>query len=170
MLEVIMLIVAIIVAVMIVVIFVISNVSVFAPLAERLRVQICEMMKETDNAKPCLEGTKEKPMSNIVCAYVSGAISGLHPSTITMNFASGVQYACDVLMCTQDNVINPSLLEAQEDVSTWTHAQFMAHWKTVIYTQVTDMVMLPGWEHSKGACMEHDWAVELGLAIHYMED
>jgi len=33
---------------------------------------------------------------------------------------------------------------------------------------VSHMVMLPGWEDSKGACMEHSWALELGITIRYM--
>tara|TARA_Y100000034_G_scaffold124631_1_gene173068 strand:- start:519 stop:1253 length:735 start_codon:yes stop_codon:yes gene_type:complete len=168
MLETIYIIIAMMIVVTIVVLYIISNISLFASLAERMREKLCEMSEENSSVHINLKQGRIREGS--VCVYVSGAISGLDPAHVKRCFAQGALYASAWIQVREDGarVINPAMLEAQHDVSTWTQAQFMVHWKTVIYTQVSHMVMLPGWEDSKGARMEHDWAVELGLAIHYM--
>lgn len=47
------------------------------------------------------------------------------------------------------------------------HHEYMAICRPMV--EIADEVhMLPGWEHSKGAMMEHQWASQLGKPIRFV--
>lgn len=47
------------------------------------------------------------------------------------------------------------------------HHEYMAICKPMV--EIADEVhMLPGWEHSKGAMQEHQWATAMGKEVHFV--
>lgn len=93
--------------------------------------------------------------------YVAGPMSGLP----NYNFDAFHQ-ASRVLRARGFAVQNP----ADDGVTPgFTHSDYMrrALRRMMLCTEV---FLLPGWQDSRGATIEHDLAVELGMPVHYPED
>jgi hypothetical protein len=71
--------------------------------------------------------------------------------------------AANKLAAIGKKVINP----ASTFVEGWEWADYMAIDLTFV-TLATKLVMLPGWQHSKGARIEHALAKELHKQVEYM--
>lgn len=50
----------------------------------------------------------------------------------------------------------------------WRHSQYMKMDKQIL-KRCDAIYLCKGWEESRGAVMEHDWAKDLGLEIYYEE-
>jgi hypothetical protein len=61
------------------------------------------------------------------------------------------------------SVFNPACVED----STWMQYDYMNYYIHVVLPVCSAMYMLKGWEHSKGACIEHEYAVEHDMTIIY---
>lgn len=92
--------------------------------------------------------------------YISGGISGLHDGN-RLAFAMAEKH----WMERGHAAINPHVLCAHlPDPKVWEDCMR----ECLVALQLCDAIwMLKGWELSKGACMEHEKALQLGLKVMY---
>lgn len=96
--------------------------------------------------------------------YLSGAISGLDWMTVKGHFYS-LQYLLeDEYRLTLFNIVNPVDLEEQAN---WVD-YMKIHIPALINCEA--IVMLKGWETSRGAALERTIAHELKMPIYYEEE
>ena len=91
--------------------------------------------------------------------YVSGPITGASPKEI-MAFYEATRRIRE----TGHEAINPNVM------SKWglTWETYMQIAMTIIYSGEIDAVlMLDGWERSRGACIEKVWADSRGIPVYY---
>lgn len=95
--------------------------------------------------------------------YIAGPISGLDPEIVKNNFKTAALELRDL----GHSVVNPV------DMSGWdlSWEAYMCIAETILKTgEIDGVLMLEGWEHSKGARIEHAWAVVENIPIYYEED
>lgn len=95
--------------------------------------------------------------------YIAGPISGLDPIWVDNNFKT----AARVLKILDIEPVNPN------DMSGWglSWEAYMSIAETIFKTgEIDGVLMLEGWEHSKGARLEHAWAVLDKIPIYYEKD
>ena len=92
--------------------------------------------------------------------YISGKISGIPLETAKAKFEA----AADVIRNKGDRPANP-FYNGLPDTSTWEQ-----HMKSDIsmMMECDEVVMLPCWKDSKGAQLEKDIALRLGMPITYL--
>lgn len=106
--------------------------------------------------------------------YISGQITGLKPEEYEPLFYT----AEDQLKAKGYEVINPLRIAkgiAPELIDPKTHTE-REIWRTIVKADITELMkceaiyMLPNWERSEGATLEHDIAKGLYLAIDYEQE
>ncbi len=96
-------------------------------------------------------------MSNILKIYIAGPMTGL----VDANRPAFNGYAA-ALVEVGHVALNPAVLPDGLE-----HHEYMAICKPMV--EIADEVhMLPGWERSKGAMMEHGWAIERAKPIRFV--
>ncbi len=88
--------------------------------------------------------------------YIAGPMTGL-PEFNKPAFHS----KADELRSDGYTVLNPAVLPEGLD-----HHEYMQICLPMVQVANT-IYMLKGWEYSKGACMEHDHALDMGLSVIY---
>ena len=95
--------------------------------------------------------------------YISGQISGLEKDDYMERFAQAEKELTE----RGYSVINPAKVNAQLPDDT-TYEEYMKMSLTML--DMCDYIyMLDGWENSKGACLEHQFAKTLGKRIIYQK-
>ena len=102
---------------------------------------------------------KERPLK----IYLSGKISGLEEGEYQRNFAKATIDACDLFPNRLLHFINPTILPAIHN--SW--ADYMIR-DLMLLKDCDAIVMLPDWIDSKGATVEHDFALGCGMTIKYL--
>lgn len=105
-----------------------------------------------------LEGKGNHDMSKTLKIYIAGPMTGLVDANrhAFNGHASTLAEAGHV-------PLNPAVLPDGLE-----HHEYMAICKPMV--EIADEVhMLPGWEHSKGAMMEHGWASAMDKPIRFVE-
>lgn len=106
--------------------------------------------------------------------YISGQITGLKPEEYEPLFYT----AEDQLKAKGYEVINPLRIAkgiAPELIDPKTHTE-REIWRTIVKADITELMkcdaiyILPNWERSEGATLEHDIAKGLYLAIDYEQE
>jgi hypothetical protein len=94
--------------------------------------------------------------------YVSGPMTGLPLLNVPAFMAAGLQLACEGLM-----PINPAALDHSHHDGSWA-----AHMRVdITHLMTCDAVaMLLGWQDSKGARVERDLALTLGMDVRELAD
>lgn len=100
--------------------------------------------------------------------YISGQITGLPIEEAMMNFAKAETY----LISLGFDVVNPMSLPEHEAIAKLPLSEserWVLHMKVDIKALMdcTDIFMLQNWGNSKGAKIERDIAIQLGLNIHH---
>lgn len=93
--------------------------------------------------------------------YVSGPMTGY------VDFNRPAFFAAEEHLASQGwVVVNPARvdLEGIEDVSDWTHAQYLKR-DLKMLLDCDAIYLLPGWKYSKGANIEHQTALACGIQI-----
>ena len=92
--------------------------------------------------------------------YISGTITsgGSIEENIARFFAAENKLKDDGFA-----VYNPAAVCVQG----WTQYDYMAYYINTVLPMCSAMYMLKGWEHSKGACIEHEYALQHGMTIIY---
>lgn len=90
--------------------------------------------------------------------YVSGKITGLHPTEYRGKFKAAVK----LLREQGHTVVDPSRMDVYE----LTYAQYMAI-DTTILSFCDAIYMLDNWKDSNGAKLEKEYAESLGLKVMY---
>jgi|GEM_PF-881709 len=88
--------------------------------------------------------------------YVSGPMTGI----AQLNFPTFNRHAMHLRAAAYE-VINPAELGTQDDLS-W--SDYLRR-DIAALMQCDGIAMLPGWESSKGACLERHIALELGMVV-----
>lgn len=96
--------------------------------------------------------------------FLSGQISGLDYDTVCTRFRNYQEMYRNA----GHHVINPTEIAPYAEGKPW--IEYMLPCLRVIATEVDRIMMLPGWEYSRGARIEHHFAKELGLEIEYVEE
>lgn len=102
--------------------------------------------------------------------YIAGPMTGIE----LRNFPA-FHAAAAALRAQGHDVVNPAEINGGADEVTtcaaMTPEQLQAHWRACMRNDITQLVtcdgilMLPGWQKSKGATLEHHIAVSLGLEV-----
>lgn len=95
----------------------------------------------------------------MIKVYIAGPITG-HPS-----YRTEFNHAEDVLRLAGVEPLNPADVELHEE-ATW---QDYMRATTRMLTQANEVCLLPGWETSKGAQVEHAWATALGIPVRALD-
>lgn len=95
--------------------------------------------------------------------YLSGKIAGLPEEEYKQNFAQAAMDALAFFPDEQVTIVNPATLPAIHN--TW--ADYLIR-DLMLLKDCDALVMLPGWEDSKGAMTEHAFAHGIGIEIHYL--
>lgn len=106
--------------------------------------------------------------------YIAGPMSGLPE----LNFPA-FNAAAALYRARGATVINPAEINGGADepaaCATMTAEQYAGHWRACMRRDITELmtcdevVMLPGWEKSRGATLERHNALALGMPVSYME-
>lgn len=104
--------------------------------------------------------------------YVAGPMTGL----ANLNFPAFHREAAR-LRAEGFEVVNPAEINGGADelvaMAGMDDRQLAAHWRECMRNDIRELVscdaivMLPGWEHSRGATLEHHIAKALGIAVEY---
>ncbi len=100
-------------------------------------------------------------MRSDTLVYISGPMTANDGRTIEQNTADGVAVFLDCLKAGIP-AFSPHLSGAFP--SAWSA---LSHADCAVIDRCTAMLMMPRWETSKGACLEHDYATEKGVPIYY---
>lgn len=94
--------------------------------------------------------------------YISGKITG------TNDYINRFINAELELIQKGRSVVNPATVNAvlPED-TTWEEYMEMSR---IMLGMCDEIYMLKGWEESKGACIEMEWAIQRGMIITYQQD
>jgi hypothetical protein len=97
--------------------------------------------------------------------YISGAITNPDPIKQKLNIVKFFEVEKELKKLGKV-IFNPARTEFERPE--WTeYNQFLAYDLIYIVGNKPDMFMLEGWEDSKGALLEHEVALQLGLKIEY---
>ena len=106
--------------------------------------------------------------------YIAGAMSGLP----NLNFPAFHREAAR-LRAEGFDVVNPAEINGGADelvaMTGMDDLQLAAHWRACMRNDIAQLVtcdaivMLPGWERSRGATLEHHIAKALGIAVVCLE-
>jgi hypothetical protein len=107
-------------------------------------------------------------------AFISGIISSDGPKLIDRNM--------EILSESTDHVreISPKPVTSASDIfhkellakfrENTTHEQWDLLWKNVLDSGISQLIMTPRWDLSRGAKVEHDHAVMRGIQVDYRDD
>lgn len=107
--------------------------------------------------------------TKILKVYISGPISGLPESEAKANFERAERF----LRCLRMDTVNPMKLPVVDLPNNPTPIDRLAQWKKYMVQDIAALFdcngiyMLPDWEKSKGARIEHAIASEVGHFIIY---
>ena len=103
-----------------------------------------------------------------VC-YVSGPISQNNGRTVEENIKNLNQYAAEIDASGEfDVVVDPSAVGDLEAIG-YSREDALYVWTSLLSSGLVGVItMIPGWEHSGGATIEHEIAKEQGLKIIYL--
>jgi hypothetical protein len=100
---------------------------------------------------------------SVLRIYVSGPMSGKQD----LNFPAFHQAAA-ALRAKGHKVTNPAELDAQDEGKALGWADYMRR-DVIALMGCNAIAMLPGWQDSKGAQLEHHIAQTLGMAVLFLE-
>lgn len=96
--------------------------------------------------------------------YLSGKIAGLKRAQAMYNFSNAAEKVYDLFAGTNSiSIVNPMKLPDVQ--KSW--ADFIIR-DLMILKDCDAIVMLPNWENSPGAVVEHDFAKGMGKEIKYI--
>ena len=99
----------------------------------------------------------------VLKVYLSGKIAGLPVEVYERNFAQAALKACELFPGQRLQFVNPAALPANH--RSW--ADYLIR-DLMLLKDCDAIVMLPDWTDSKGATVEHDFAIGCGLMIKYL--
>ena len=124
-------------------------------------MHVCKKLAHLKMSKHLL--THKKKHWNMKKVYLSGKMSHLDEEVYKQKFAEAAMKALELFPGEQIEFVNPATLPVV--CNTW--ADFLI--LDLMYLKDCDaIVMLDNWKDSKGAIVEHDFAVGCGIAIHYL--
>lgn len=103
--------------------------------------------------------------SEIKVVYVAGAYSGSSKAEVERNIARAREYGKKILPGGFAPIV-PHAISAhwEEDpqFKLWTHDDWMQRFCLPLLDRCDAILMMPGWEHSKGSRMEYEHACKTG--------
>jgi len=114
-----------------------------------------------------LDFLKDKDPTKV--SYVSGPISRNNGKTVEENISILKHHAADLTASVDyDIVIDPSAVGDLEAMG-YSRDDALYVWCSLLSSGLVGVIaMIPGWEHSGGATIEHETAKEQGLKIIYL--
>ena len=114
-----------------------------------------------------LDFLRDKEPSRI--CYISGPISPKNGNSVEENIRNLNRYAAELdASAFHDVVIDPSAVGDLEAMG-YRRDEALFVWTSLLSSGFVGVIaMLPGWEHSGGATIEHETAREKGLKIIYL--
>ncbi|MBW1677508.1 MAG: DUF4406 domain-containing protein [Deltaproteobacteria bacterium] len=121
---------------------------------EELLQAYLDFLKDTDPLKVC---------------YISGPISPGNGNSVEENIRNLNRYAAEIdTTSNYDIVIDPSAIGDLEAMG-YSRDDALYVWCSLLSSGLIGVItMVPGWEHSGGATIEHETAREQGLKIIYL--
>jgi hypothetical protein len=115
-----------------------------------------------------LEFLHDKEPSKV--CYVSGPISQNNGKTVEENIRNLNRYAAKLVSTgLYDVVIDPSAVGDLERMG-YSRDDALFVWTSLLSSGLVGVIaMVPGWEHSGGATIEHETALKIGLRIIYLQ-
>lgn len=98
----------------------------------------------------------------MACIYLAGPMTGLPEHNFPAFHA-----AAAVLRERGHQVVSPAEVNAA-DVGKWAWEQFMRV-DLALLVKCERIAMLPGWQQSKGAKLEHHVATEIGMPVDFID-
>lgn len=133
---------------------------------------VCYIDKETVHCSSVCENgfvEREEREPRIISVYISGKVSGLPLDKAKRRFSEAAE-ECRLLM--EENgyekvkVVNPLDIPAPIGLE-WADYMLM---DLQLLRHCDAIMMMPGWEESVGAVVEHTFCVGSGKAIYYLEE
>lgn len=129
---------------------------------------ICDLVNDSVPCDfECEAGFEEKKEPKIISVYLSGKVSGLDLDVAKERFADAARQ-CETAMKEKGYdevyVVNPLAIPTLSDLE-WADYMLM---DLQLLRHCDAIMMLPGWEESQGAVVEHGFSVGSGKAVYYM--